>query len=67
MTLYAVVYCETPKRKDIIPDLVFFDEEKAQKAAKDRSYLTGLEDEVAKYDVISLTVRDALEADFTEM
>lgn len=58
MTLYAVVYCETPKMRDIIPDLVFKDKGKAEKAAEERTYLTGLEDEVAKYQVITLTLRD---------
>lgn len=58
MTLYAVMYCETPKMRDIIPDLIFISREKAEQAAKNRSYLNGLEDEIAKYDVIPITVRD---------
>lgn len=58
MTLYVVMYCETPKMRDIIPDLVFFNQETAEQAAKNRSYLTGLEDEVAKYSVIPITVQD---------
>lgn len=58
MTLYAVVYCGTSKMRDIIPDLVFFDQKKAERAARERASLTGLEDEVGKYDIIPLTVRD---------
>ncbi len=59
MTLYAVVYCETSKMRDIIPDLVFLDQKKAERAAQDRAFLTGLEEEEAKYLVIPLYVRDS--------
>lgn len=58
MTLYAVVYAETQKMRDIIPDLVFFDRKKAERAAEDRKFLTGLEEETSNYLVIPLTVRD---------
>lgn len=58
MTLYAVVYCETSKMRDIIPDLVFLDQKKAERAAQDRAFLTGLEEEEARYLVIPLSVRD---------
>lgn len=58
MTLYAVVYCETSKMRDVIPDLVFLDQKKAERAAQDRAFLTGLEEEEARYLVIPLSVRD---------
>lgn len=58
MTLYAVVYCETSKMRDIIPDLVFLDQKKAERAAQDRAFLTGLEEDEARYLVIPLSVRD---------
>lgn len=63
MTLYAVVYCETSKMRDIIPDLVFLDQKNAERAAQDRAFLTGLEEEEAKYLVIPLYVRDSETSD----
>lgn len=63
MTLYAVVYCETSKMRDIIPDLVFLDQKKAERAAQDRAFLTGLEEEEPKYLVIPLYVRDSETSD----
>lgn len=58
MELYAVVYTETMKMRDLIPDLIFLDRSKAERAAEDRKLLTGLEDDTANYIVVPVTVRD---------